>query len=290
MLVAASQTNESIIDSTDITQEKVSTSEDSTSNFYNDLLGSLKIRIPRNSWLKSPDMRMEISGDLDLVKEKTDFEVFGSIDIIRGHYDLYGRRFTITEGEVIFQGGTEFNPVINLETEYIFRDTNREKRYLKFYASGKILEPTLKFTLDEKEISEGDAVSYIIFGRGMDELSFGQQSEIAGSGSNKGLIVRDMVSSLVTSELTKTIGDEFNLDIIEIKAQDNWQSAAFVVGKYLTNDLFVSYQKEFGETQDDTFTPETITVEYELTKNLFLQLIEGDAKSQGFDFIFKFER
>jgi hypothetical protein len=51
----------------------------------------------------------------------------------------------------------------------------------------------------------------------------------------------------------------------------------------------MSYQREFGETQDNDIPTEVVTLEYELTKYLFLQLLEGDAKSSGFDFILNFE-
>jgi len=62
-----------------------------------------------------------------------------------------------------------------------------------------------------------------------------------------------------------------------------------VVGKYITNDLFVIYQRGFGETEDDEITPETITLEYELNKLLFFRLQGGSSKTSGFDVILKFE-
>ena len=50
-------------------------------------------------------MRVEISGDLDIIKNSPKPEIFGSIEIMRGHYDLYGRRFNVVEGVITFQGG-----------------------------------------------------------------------------------------------------------------------------------------------------------------------------------------
>ena len=41
------------------------------------------------------------------------------------------------------------------------------------------MTPELKFSLDGTEISEGDAVSYVMFGRSLDELTYGQQSAVA---------------------------------------------------------------------------------------------------------------
>ena len=261
-------------------------------DFYHNLRGSLKISIPKNSWLKSPEMRMEIAGEIDLVKNGPEFEIFGPIRIVRGHYDLRGRRFNIVEGRLNFQGGAEYNPEFILELNYIFRTATREKKSLTLFVTGKALTPNLKFTLDDDEITEGDAVSYIMFGKSLDELTSGQRSSIAGeSGRKTGAnLVQGFAANLVAKQLTKLLGNNLNVDFFEITSQDNWQNATFVVGKYLTNDLFMSYQRSFGENENESIEPVIITLEYELTKFLFLQLINGDDKTTGYDVILKFER
>jgi len=63
-----------------------------------------------------------------------------------------------------------------------------------------------------------------------------------------------------------------------------------LVGKYLTNELFISYQREFGDTNDRDVAPELVTIEYEITRNIYLQLIEGDSRARGADMIFKVEK
>lgn len=61
------------------------------------------------------------------------------------------------------------------------------------------------------------------------------------------------------------------------------------VGKYLTNGLFTSYQRTVGQTHSRDVTPEIVTPEYELNKYLLLQLLQGDEKTSGFDFILKYQ-
>jgi len=259
------------------------------SPFLNSLRGNIKFSIPENSWIISPTMRVEIEGDLDLVKSQAGFEIFGSVNIIRGYYNLFNRRFAIEKGKLMFSGGEEFDPDIILEAEYSFRAATRESRDLKLNLSGKLLNPFIFFTLDGREISQSDAISYVLFGRSKDELTYGQQTEISG-GTGQQALAMDVASSLVSSQLTKTLGKDLSIDMIEIKSRDNWQNATFVVGKYITSDLFVSYERDFGNSTADEFTPETIVVEYELTRKIFLQILEGNSKTKGFDFIFKIER
>lgn len=78
--------------------------------------------------------------------------------------------------------------------------------------------------------------------------------------------------------------------MIEVTATENWQSAAFVVGKYITNDIFVIYQRGFGEVEGDEITPETITIEYEISDKFLIRLQSGSSTTSGMDVILKFEQ
>jgi translocation and assembly module TamB len=255
------------------------------------LTGSIKVEIPRNTWLRSSEMNVEIAGDLDVVKQNENFELFGTIRILRGVYNLYGKRFRIQKGSFSFEGGAEYNPEIELVAEYVFRTINREKKTLTLQATGKAMTPKLQFSLDDVPISEGDAVSYLLLGRSLEELTHGQRSELnQQAGFDPGSQASNIMVGLVAGQLSKTIGKTLNLDVIEVKGEENWQQATFVVGKYLTNDLFLRYQKEFGFRQTNELQPDEITLEYEINRRIFLQLTKGSEKTTGFDVIFKIEK
>ncbi|WP_291859154.1 translocation/assembly module TamB domain-containing protein [Marinilabilia sp.] len=255
-----------------------------SNDMMKNLTGRMNIQIPRNTWVKSEDMNLELYGDFDLLKNSTYFEIFGSLGISRGYYTLYGRKLIIQQGDLTFQGGREINPRVNVEASYQFRGKDKQKNELIMKAAGTAFEPTLSFTLNGTTITERDAMAYLIFNQSFDELSFGNQQGVSGN------VPSAMLSGLVSSQLTKTIGNTFNLDMVEVKAGDNWESATFMVGKYITNNLFVTYQRGFGENEDESLTPQTITLEYEVTRNLFLRLTQGDVKESGVDVILKFEK
>ena len=257
--------------------------EEEASQFVKNLQGRLELEIPRNTWLRSEDMSIEIWGDLEIEKSNPYFELYGEVGINRGHYILYGKKLVINEGQLTFQGGEKIDPMLDFQATYTYRGPDKEKRNLKLLVSEKLSEPSISFTLDGVSIPEGDAISILVFGKTMDELSYSGQNGIAGS------IGTDMLAKAVTSQLSKTLGTRFNLDMIEVTATENWQSAAFVVGKYVTNDLFVIYQRGFGETDGDEITPEMIILEYELNRILFVRLQSGSSKESGFDVILKFE-
>lgn len=253
------------------------------SNFAKELKGRLNVEIPRNTWVRSDDMRAELSGELEIAKTGPYFEIFGNIDVTRGQYILYGRKLDIQESQIVFQGGQQLNPVLDIKAEYIFRGSDKEKRYLQLLVNGEMSDPDITFILDDNEITETNGISILIFGVTSDEIGYSGQNSILNSmGSNA-------VASVITSQLSRTLGTQLKLDMIEITATENWQSAAFVVGKYITNDIFVIYQRGFGEVDGDEITPENITIEYELNDKLFLRLMSGSSKESGVDVILKFE-
>ena len=288
MLVKATRPDTMIVDSIGVVPLQAADSIEQYAAMYENLRGSLKLRFPRNSWIRSDEMRLEIGGELDIVKEGRDPELFGTVRVIRGHYDLYGRRFNIKEGQLVFQGGIEFDPNVSLEAAYTFRTAEREKKTLTLYVSGRASLPEIRFELDNRAVPEGDAVAYLLFGRSFDQLTSGQRTEVGG-GSSETDVAKRIAANFVSNKISQTIGQQLNLDVIEIKAQENLSAATLTVGKYLTSDLFVSYQRGIGSIEDNDIARELVTLEYEILRFLFLQLIEGDSRESGADVIFKFE-
>lgn len=251
-------------------------------SYLDDFTGTLNLKIPKNSWVKNKDMHIEISGDLELRKNEDFFELFGSVDVVRGQYDLLGKTFIIDEGTISFQGGEELQPRIDITASYSFRNPDRAEQELTVQVSGTAEEPAVNFNLDGASVSEGDALSYILFGRSMDELSIDQQQNVEGAGSLAGTAA----AAILSSQITDLLGEKLDVDYIEIKSNGDFDNATVVVGKYITNDLFVSYEQRFGETREKEMAKYEVKLEYELFRFLFLQL-NNSSNDSGFDVIFK---
>ncbi|MGH7601740.1 MAG: translocation/assembly module TamB domain-containing protein, partial [bacterium] len=66
-------------------------------HWLQNLRGELKITIPRNTWVRGPELNAEIDGTLDFTQEGAEkFSIFGALNIIRGNYELFGKRFDIS--------------------------------------------------------------------------------------------------------------------------------------------------------------------------------------------------
>ena len=262
--------------------DTISTTDTLDLSSLSNLTGRLAVKIPQNTWIKNKEMFVEISGDMEVIKNPEFFELFGSINVVRGQYQLLGKTFKIDEGSITFQGGEELMPRLNIEAVYTFRNPEKVEQKLTAQVSGTASQPEINFTLDGNQVSEGDALSYILFGVGMNELSVAQQENVSGAGQ----IAGSAAMSLLSSQLTELLGEKLDVDYIELKGGGDFQNATVVVGKYITNDLFVSYEQRFGETNEKDISKYEVKLEYELFRFLFLQLNNSSSDS-GFDVIVK---
>jgi translocation and assembly module TamB len=268
--------------------EPIASSADSSSatGYFDEFRGKLRIRIPRNTWIKNRDMYMEISGDLELIKNDKFFELFGSVDVVRGQYDLLGKTFVIDEGSVSFRGGEDMTPYVNIRALYTFRNQQRVEQELSVQVSGTAETPQVQFSLDGNPVSEGDALSYILFGKSMNELTINEQDNVNSAGG--GSLAEKAAASILSAQITNFLGDKLAVDYLEVKSDQGFDNATVVVGKYITNDLFVSYEQRFGEVREKDMAKYEVKLEYELFRFLFFEL-NNSSRESGFDVIFKFD-
>lgn len=262
----------------------------SLQRWLQNLRGELKLNIPRNTWIRGPELNAEISGALDFIQEGiTKFSLFGTLNIIRGTYELYGKKFDIEKGQITFQGDFR-NPQIELAASHFYRaqGETREKKSIEVKISGLLASPQIEFLQAGEPLDEKDALANLIFGVNFDQLLYGQRKGLEAE-SNKEMgafssAAKGLVSGLVSQQLTQSLGRSLNLDLIEFQGSGDLSQSSVLVGKYLTNNLFISFGQE----------PEgrVVSLEWEVpkwVKNLFLQAAHGGEENRktGFDLIWK---
>lgn len=251
------------------------------------LHGELKVKIPRNTWVRGPELNAEIEGTLDFTQEGAEkFLLFGTLNIIRGNYELFGKRFDISSGQITFQGDP-YSPQFELAAKHVFRAPggDREKKSIEVKISGSLANPQIQFLRDGEPLDEKNALANLIFGVDFDQLFYSQSKEIEAElgKSSYTAAATGLISGLVSQELAKSLGRSLNLDVIEFQGAGDFSQTSVLVGKYITNDLFISFEQE----------PEgrVFSLELELFKFLFLQAAHGGEENRktGFDFIWKLD-
>ena len=242
----------------------------------------MDVDIPGNFWVRGKDMNFEMGGNLRAIVEGGQVDLFGSLDIRRGHYTVYGKRLVVNTGKIELTGGREVNPILDVEIGYVFRDPEKQLRNLTIGITGRALQPTIAFQIDAERIEEKDGISYLIFGKSMDELTQGEQSSVDYNLADIGKsLALGQLSGLVQGALQSSLG----LDVVDIEGSDDWSTGSVTIGKYIARNLFLSYSRDFSMDRKSKIShPDNISLEYQIFKWLYLQAVSQGTNS-GFDLI-----
>jgi len=245
--------------------------------------------IPRNTWVNGRDFQLELRGQLRLRLQDGQPGLEGDLTIARGNYTLYGKRLVIQEGEITFTGQSSLQPVLNIVAAYKFRSDDHTRHTLVITITGGLGEPNITFVLDDVAIEQTDAVSYLLFNRGSGELSQGEQSLLSEQYGSGGLAF-GMLASRLQSSVSSTLRDRLLLDVVELGGDTGWNQGSVVLGKYLTTDLYLSYEHEFNIGRKDQLEADRLSLEYQINRWLFLQAVQGSESDTGLDLIYKWEK
>ena len=72
-------------------------------------------------WLRNRNANIKLSADIRATQQDSVPSISGSINAAAGTYSLFGRRFRIRYGSILFQGQPELNPRLDIEAERTVR-------------------------------------------------------------------------------------------------------------------------------------------------------------------------
>lgn len=248
----------------------------------------LNVDIPKDSWVKGSGANIEVEGRLEINKKlKEPYIVTGNIDVVRGEYQFMGKLFVIQGGTVSFRGKEIINPFIDVRALY---EISNIEVYINI--TGTAEKPKIQLSSDPP-LDENEIVSYLVFGTSSESLGADDRvafQEKAG----------EFLGSMAVDEIRDMFGDQFAVDVITIKGgQTGFGETGIEVGKYVTEDLYVgyerySYERFFYEryffspgVQSSIVTANRAVVEYRIFDFLTVESAIGDET--GADLFFNFD-
>jgi autotransporter translocation and assembly factor TamB len=226
--------------------------------FLDNLRVDADLSLPRDVWLRSREMNVEIGGDLIVTFDRRDREILlvGSVAAVRGNYNAFGRQFQVRSGTVDFVGTPGINPALSIEAVHRLRQQGGEPLEIVAELEGTLLAPRISLRSDSAvDISESDLISYLIFGRPSYALGSAESRMLGDAAISAGI-------GAAAGQLSSLLGQQFGLDFFAItQAQD----AGAGLGA-LSGDGLVDTQVELGQY---------------LTDNIFLALILRPLRGIG---------
>lgn len=220
--------------------------------FLDNLRVDVELSVPRNTWLRSNDMNVEMGGDLLVRYDRNagDLVLIGELQALRGTYLVLGRTFDVEEGAVSFIGRPGVNPTLDINATSRVRRAEGEDIIITATAEGTLVQPRVTLTSEEGELSQSDLISYLVFNRPAAELGRSQQS-FFNSQLNSGAL--STAATAVSSGVTYMAGAFFNqsgaaiaqnlgLDYLSVSRGVEGlglSSAQLEAGRYLGEEVFV---------------------------------------------------
>ncbi|HSJ23801.1 MAG TPA: translocation/assembly module TamB domain-containing protein [Longimicrobiales bacterium] len=275
----------------------------STNPFLRNLqIRNLQVAVGNESWIRSQDMDVEVTGNLNISFDRRDedLRMLGSLNVERGTYTLYypplqSRRFQVREGTIVFPGTPGIDPNMTITAAYRAR-ANNEPLDILAVVSGTLQNPRVRLASDaQPPISESDLASYLFFGVPTWEVA---NTGVGGADVRAvaGLGVRAIGPSVLgyaSSGLQTLVQNAGLLDYVSLTAAE--ASAAdraapgltsflagtqLEIGRYLGPDLFVGYSQRLGAT---TYDP-AMRLEWRFRPEYSLEMFAEDrfARLPGF--------
>lgn len=210
-----------------------------------------------------------LSGVLDVVDEPGRVTLAsGELRILNGEYKAYGQALKIDRGRVLYRGGAIDNPQLDVRA---VRRTGDVLAGVKVF--GELQAPEVEL-FSQPSLPQADQLSYLLLGRPVDTASGSEGELLFKAASSLGL--------KGGNALAQNIGNSFGLDEVSVGGGDDLESAALVVGKYLTPRLYVNYSVGLLDAVNK------LQIRYQLNKRLSVQTETGTAT--GGDILYTFER
>jgi len=206
---------------------------------------------------------------------------------VRGFATYYSKRFAVQSGQVTFTGTPEINPLLDVTvvqkvSEYV----------VSIHVTGKAQEPTITFS-STPELSQADIVSLLVIGKTTDRLTKSERNALGNE-------AQQLAGGLLASQLENRLGSALGLDTLDISAGAQLGSGSVRLGRYVTQDLFLSLEQGLGQAGSATTSSSTtsgattsngttIGLEYSLNRHLKVRGSSSDQGATAVDFLWRLD-
>ncbi len=219
-----------------------------------------------------------LTGDLQITQEPGEPTIgSGELEIVDGEYRAYGQGLVIEKGRILFAGGPINQPGVNVRA--LRRPA--EDITVGVQVRGSLQNPD--FTIfSDPSMSQSEQLSWLVLGRALDETSDSEGDMVAQAAMALGVKGGNFLADKFGGDLgVDNIGIETGSG--EAGGASDVNQAAFVVGKYLSPDLYVSYGIGLFESIS------TVKLEYTISDHWKVST-ESSTLSSGGDVKYTIER
>ncbi|MGE3535845.1 MAG: translocation/assembly module TamB domain-containing protein [Candidatus Tectimicrobiota bacterium] len=226
------------------------------------LRADLRLELPQNAWVRSAGTAIELRGALAVTKELgKPFVLAGSVETVRGFASFYSGKFTIERGRIDFTGTPDINPVLD-----VVATREVSGHVVSVNVAGRAKTPQLHLS-STPELQQADIVTLLVLGKTTDRLTTAERSGLSSH-------AQQIVGNVAAGELEQLLAKPLGFDTVDIQTGESLGSSKVSVGRYVTQNLFLSYEQQLGGEESSN----KVGVEYSVNRHLKLK---GSSTNKG---------
>jgi autotransporter translocation and assembly factor TamB len=174
-------------------------------------------------------LQATLGGDLHVLQRAGQpLQLFGSLNTVGGELRAYQQQLKIKRGVLSFTG-TPDNPALDLRAQ---RDISGSSVTAGVQVRGRLQEELVLEVYSEPAMSQGEAMSYLVRGRGLD----------AGAGADGTAVALSLASGVVNrSTLVSELNRVPGVSDVQFGADGSGDNTAATVSGYVGGRLYLSY-------------------------------------------------
>ncbi len=231
--------------------------------FLNDVFIDLGIYASEAKY-RTKDIELKFDVHLKAQKKfKKNLKLLGKVKEINGRVEQSPKVFSVVDSNIVFQGGKEINPLLDLTVEYELPDI-----VITINIHGNAKRPKITFT-SEPPLPKKDILSYLLLG-----------VSTAGLGEGKGSLGRE-AELFIMNQAARDLAYEVELDRVFIKDDGTGEGYAVQVGKKVNdNTMFII---------ENSIEGNSFILEYDVNKNIKVEVGQHQkvVPSQSIDVFFR---
>ncbi|WP_306150971.1 translocation/assembly module TamB domain-containing protein [Roseovarius sp. MMSF_3281] len=213
----------------------------------------LTINAPNRIFVRGRGLDAELGGQLILRGSASDIAPSGQFRLIRGRFDILGKRLTLTEGQITLRGALD--PYLRFVAE-----TDAGEITARIIMEGLASAPEVSFT-SSPELPQEEVIARLIFGRGLDKISGFQAAQLASAiatlrGGGPGIL--------------GTFRSELGLDDLDVTTTEDGATEVSA-GSYISDNVY-------SEISADSDGRQQIELNLDVSRNV---TVRGSASSDG---------
>ena len=255
---------------------------------------NLRVGIGDNVWLQSPDVRIQIGGEVlvDQPPGSPTFALYGDLEARRGTYNVaigpINREFEIQSGLVRFYGTQELNPGLDILAEYEVRDPELggEDITVQVRLTGTLQNPQVALSANTRQpLPSSEIASLLVFGR--QSATAGTAFESLSTQIVGGVFLEEFIGNLVTQQLEEQLIRTGLVDYVRVRSRPTgagfgalnfssgssiFSSVSLEAGKELVDDVFLTASIFNLLSSENGARRFGLGLDWEITRTLSLRL------------------